>query len=301
MSDNKTISLGKGISELVDLLGEQDCSADDLHHVNLLADQIQSIPVNHIYPNRFQPRSPISEEAIQSLADSLKHHGVLQPIVVRVHHQNPAYFELVAGERRWRAAQLAGMKVIPGLVRRLDDQNAMILALIENLQRKDLSILDKARAYHRVLTQQQCAQSTLAAWLSVSRSQVSNTLRLLELSIHVKSYLEKGQLDMGHARCLLSLPQKAQVDLAKQIVDRQMSVREAEALVQRWHDKQNAAQKKRTASVPSPHAERIASFKRFLKASKVTHHPKGKGGRLVIHYEDDATLDCLFGLHETSE
>jgi ParB family transcriptional regulator, chromosome partitioning protein len=300
MPNQKNNSLGKGISELVDLLEDHDMgSALDNDHV--LKNHVQFVPIHHIYPNRFQPRAPIAEEHIESLAESLKHHGLLQPIVVRTHHQNPAYYELIAGERRWRAAQLAGFKTIPALIKQFNDQESMLLALIENIQRKDLSILDKARAYHRIITKQQCAQSTLAAWLSVSRSQISNTLRLLELSIHVKSYLEKGQLDMGHARCLLSLPQKAQADLAKQIVDCQMSVREAEALVQRWHDKKNAPKTKQTASVASPHAERIASFKRFVKASKVTHHPKGKGGRLVIHYEDEATLDCLFGLHETSE
>ena len=210
--------LGKGLAALfpgIDLGGEG----------------VQEIPVERISPSPFQPRSERTGEDFQQLVASVREHGILQPILVRPRGDG---YEVVAGERRWRAAMAAGLPAIPAVVRSLGDREAMELALVENLQRVDLSPLERARAYDRLVKEFQMTQEEIARRIGLSRSAVANTLRLLQLPKEVQSSLEAGEITEGHARALLTLGDRAQIlEAWREAKKRGLSVRETEALVRR--------------------------------------------------------------------
>lgn len=250
--------------------------------------QLVSIPVEQIVPNPFQPRILFSEVELDELADSVAKHGVMQPIVIR---QTARGYELVAGERRWRATQRAGLTEIPALIRDLDDQQVAALALIENLQREQLTAIEQARALARMRDQFGLDQSALAEMISTSRSQVANLLRLLNLAPAVQQLMEAGQIDMGHARALLPLPEHAQIQTAQEVIASQLSVRQTESQVKRLLSKPSEG-----ASSPAsdPDVTRLETKLSDRLGAKVQIKAQSSGqGQIVIHY---SSLDVLDGI-----
>ncbi len=192
---------------------------------------LRKLPIETLTRSRYQPRAEILPDQLQELADSIRAQGIVQPIVVRA--MVGGRYEIIAGERRWRAAQLAGLSEVPALVRDVSDQTAMAMALIENVQREDLNPLDEACALRRLHQEFGLTHQQVAAAIGRSRAAVTNLLRLLELSEPVQQLLRQGRLEMGHARALLALPGELQREAAQQIQLRGLSVRETEALVRR--------------------------------------------------------------------
>jgi ParB family chromosome partitioning protein len=250
-------------------------------------DGLTQIPVEQIVANPYQPRTRFAETELDELADSIRQHGVMQPIVVR---QATAGYELIAGERRWRAAQRAGLADIPALVRALEDQQVAALALIENVQREQLTAIEQARALGRMRDQFSMNQTALADMMSFSRSNVANLLRLLNLAPSVQTMMETGSIDMGHARALLPLPETMQMKTAEQVVDGDLSVRQTEALVKRML----AAEQPASPTDADPDISRLETkLSDRLGASVQIRAKKNGQGQIVIKY---ASLDVLDGI-----
>ena len=252
---------------------------------------VSQLGIELIQRGRYQPRRHFDEEKLQELADSISAQGVVQPIVVRPVGN---VYEIIAGERRWRAAQLAGLHEIPAVVREVDDQAAMAMALIENIQRDDLNPLEEAGALHRLLEEFGLTHQEIATAVGKSRTTVTNLLRLLELEPEVKAWLDEGKMEMGHARAILGLSGEAQVDAARQVVRNGLSVRETEKLVRRLQGQESKPAKKETPVDPN-----IRSLEQDLsdKLGARVHLQSGnKGkGKLVISYN---SLDELEGILE---
>jgi ParB family chromosome partitioning protein len=291
----KRPSLGRGLGAL---LGQP--AAVESPVVALRAEEeLQKLPVDLLQRGKYQPRIDMRPETLQELADSIKAQGVVQPIVVRPLHEEaagqPRRYEIIAGERRWRAAQIAGLHEIPAVVRRVPDEAAIAMALIENIQRENLNPLEEARALERLISEFEMTHATAAEAVGRSRAAVSNLLRLLELTEEVKHLVEHRELEMGHARALLGLENKRQqAEVGALVAKKQLSVRETEALVKRLTAQPAAAE-------PAP--ERVDPNIRKLESDlteklgakvHVQHSASGKG-KLVISYH---TLDELDGILE---
>jgi ParB family chromosome partitioning protein len=249
---------------------------------------IINIGVEKIVPNPFQPRIRFNEIELDELADSIRQHGVMQPIVVR---QNSGGYELIAGERRWRASQRAGLTDLPAIVRNLDDQQVAALALIENIQREQLTAIEQARALARMRDQFSMDQTALAAMISSSRSNVANLLRLLNLVKDVQTMLEEGRLEMGHARALLPLPENIQQKAADDVLRSRLSVRQTEALVKRLLSGDTASPK---TGADDPDVGRLEMKLSDSLGAKVKLKPRTGGrGLIVIEY---GSLDILDGI-----
>ncbi|HEV3176457.1 MAG TPA: ParB/RepB/Spo0J family partition protein [Stellaceae bacterium] len=272
IEDTRRRTLGRGLSAL---LGEEDAAPEAAP---------RTIRIDLLRPGRYQPRHQFDTAGIEALAQSIREKGVLQPLLVRRHPGLADAFEIVAGERRWRAAQLAQLHEVPVVLREIDDREALEIALVENLQRQDLSALDEATAYQRLLDEFSHTQEAVAQAVGKSRSHVANTLRLLDLPAAVKQLLEEGQLSAGHARALLgaSDPQ----GLAQEVVRRGLNVRQVERLAKRSRAKPS----QRTA--PSKDADTRAVERDLSMALglAVSISPAGTGGTLGIRYQ---TLDQL--------
>ena len=251
---------------------------------------VREIAIELIRPGAFQPRRNFDEAELEALAQSIREKGVLQPLLVRPVDEDEAAFELVAGERRWRAAQRAGLHQVPVLVRALADAEALEIALIENLQREDLSALEEAEAYRRLMQEFGRTQATLAEAVGKSRSHVANTLRLLGLPEPVRRRLEEGALSAGHARALLGAADPAA--LAAEIIRRGLNVRMTERLVQgRVARPKTTARQARDADT--------AALERELSNTlglRVTIAGKPRGGALTLHYASLDQLDRLLAL-----
>ena len=251
----------------------------------------QDVPLDRIVPNRFQPRHMFETGELAQLAESITRNGVLQPVLVR--RKADGLFELIAGERRYRAAKLARLTSIPAVVRNTSDEQSMELALVENLQREDLNPMDEARAYHRLTTEFGLTQEALAQRVGKDRSSVANSLRLLNLPNEIKELVESLKISMGHAKVLLGLSRlEFQLKLAKQIVEGQLSVRQAEQLVasrlRSTHSKQGI---RRLAAYPD-----LEEQLRKRLGTKVLIHKGRKGGRIEIHYFEPADLNRLIDM-----
>ncbi|MCX8049969.1 MAG: ParB/RepB/Spo0J family partition protein [Methylohalobius sp.] len=245
----------------------------------------QSLPLNQIEPSRFQPREDINLERLQELADSIKTYGVVQPIVVRP--LTDGRYELIAGERRWRAARMAGLTEIPVVVRQLDDRAALALALIENVQREDLNPLEQAEAMRRLLEEFNMTHQQLAAAIGKSRTTITNLLRLLELHPQVKRLLAEGKIEMGHARALLGLDSEEQVVLALKVADGMLTVRATERLVRNLQVKTALPKSARADPRADPDIKRLQDELAALLGARVAirHHNRGSG-QLIISYND---------------
>jgi len=202
--------------------------------------EIKDIDIDKIKPNPFQPRDRFTEEALEELANSIAQKGVLQPVTVREVQYDK--FELVTGERRWRAAKMAGLNTIPAIIRTFEDEEMMEVALIENLQREDLNPIEEAYAYQKMIEKFDITQEKVAERVSKSRSAVANTLRLLNLPPSVQEFVSRETISMGHARALLTLEAKKQAELAKKIAEEGLSVRKTEELVKK-HSNKNKTKK----------------------------------------------------------
>lgn len=250
-------------------------------------DELRELAVDQLVPGRHQPRQHFDEAALAQLADSIRAQGVVQPLVVRASGRQ---FEIVAGERRWRAAKLAGLKVVPVIVRALEEREAMAIALVENIQRADLNPLEEAEALRKLidecgLTHEACAQA-----VGRSRAQVSNLLRVMELPAEVQTLLRHGQLSLGHAKVLLAAPAAHQAEYARQVVARQLTVRQTEALL------------KAPATRPEAPAKRDVELERRISSAlgmavQVQAGTSGRG-KLVIRYRDPAELQRLLSALE---
>jgi ParB family transcriptional regulator, chromosome partitioning protein len=267
------------------VIAEKGNSVDE----SISENRFYRLPIEKIRSGRYQPRQYFDEQALEELANSIRAQGIIQPIVVR--RQEHGY-ELIAGERRWRAAQRAGLDVIPAIIQDLPEQAAMAIGLIENIQREDLNVLEEATAIDRLIQEFQLTHQEIAEAIGRSRTAITNLLRLLKLCPEVKVWLERGKLDMGHARALLILPVELQQSVAEIIIDKQLSVRQTELLVKQTQ------QQAEGIPVASPGIDpNIASLQRNVSerlSAKVLirHQAKGKG-QLVIHYN---SLDELDGI-----
>jgi ParB family chromosome partitioning protein len=252
---------------------------------------VQQVSVEQIHPNRYQPRTDFSETELAQLADSIKQNGLLQPVLVR--RKGDGQFELIAGERRWRAAKLAGLQQIPALVRNTSDEQALVLALLENLQREDLNPMEAARAYHRMVAEFGFTQDALAQRIGKDRSSVANIVRLVNLPNEIQQLVESGHLSSGHAKVLLGLPKgEAQINLARQIVKDQLSVRQAEHLAESRAKGQKA---RRSAHRQKAYPDLEERLQRRL-GTKVSIVKGRSGGKIVLDYFSPAELDRLVEL-----
>ena len=250
-------------------------------------DRLLSLPVSALKPGPYQPRTRMDQAALEALADSIREQGVMQPIIVR---RNGAQYEIIAGERRWRAAQLAGLGEVPVLLRDVEDRAVMAMALIENIQRESLNPLEEAAGLERLIREFGMTHEVAAKAVGRSRAAVSNLLRLLHLSKPVRELLMDGALDMGHARALLSLPAAKQHEAAYEIADRGLSVREAERLAARLARVEVAKPKVRKDRDVVRLEEALAEK---LGVAVSISAAKNGAGKLVIRFADLDQLDEL--------
>ncbi len=255
---------------------------------------VQRISIENIVPNRYQPRHTFPQEELAELAASIKESGVLQPIMVR--RKGDGIYELIAGERRWRASKEAGLETIPVVIRNCSDQESLLLALVENLQREDLNPMETARAYSRMMNEFDLTQDAIAAKVGRDRSSVANFVRLLHLHPDVQELVEGGALTTGHAKALLGIQSaEEQLRIGKMVAAGTLSVRETEKLVEL-----SLVGKKRPTKSPSssPWADLETRLQKRL-GTKVTIHPHKQGGKVVIHYfstdELDGVVETLLG------
>ena len=250
---------------------------------------LRTLAIDLVQRGRYQPRTDMHPESLQDLADSIKAQGLVQPIVVRP--VGGGRFEIIAGERRWRAAQLAGLQAVPVVVRDVPDRAAIAMALIENIQRENLNPLEEARALRRLIDEFEMTHQEAAEAVGRSRTAVSNLLRLLELNDDVKQLVEAGKLEMGHARALLALAGARQSEAARTVVARGLSVRETERLVRK---RQGGERPKPKAAAPDPDVQRLERELSERLGARVSLKAGARGkGQLVISYN---SLDELDGI-----
>ncbi|NOX09335.1 MAG: ParB/RepB/Spo0J family partition protein [Gammaproteobacteria bacterium] len=249
--------------------------------------ELRALPLDVIQRGVYQPRHNMHTESLDDLADSIRAQGVVQPIVVRL--IDKGRYEIIAGERRWRAAQIAGLDEIPVVIRQVEDKAAIAMALIENIQREDLNPLEEARALQRLIEEFDMTHKEAAAAVGRSRTTVSNLLRLLDLDGQVKQHIDRGELEMGHARALLPLDAQGQRELAIDIVAKGLSVRQTEALVKNRLNKESKPAKKPAGDTNTLHLEQELSEKLGAMV-KIQHSRKGKG-KLTISYNSLEELD----------
>jgi len=282
----KRPGLGKGLDALIPLAE----SATTSHPGTPGSSGVDQIPVTSITPNPRHPRAHFNPEAITELAASIKEHGIIQPLIVTQEPQTGAY-TLIAGERRLLAAQEAGLESVPVIVREASDQDRLEIALIENVQRADLSPLETADAYRQLADDFKLAHGEIAERVGKSRVAITNTLRLLNLPPSVKQALAQGQITEGHARALLALPNtQSQAAALGTIIEKELNVRQTEALVRKL-----TGEKPATPPKPGRAPEIVALEERlqFALGTKVTMKHGQKGGTITVHYYSDEELDSL--------
>ncbi|TJZ77691.1 ParB/RepB/Spo0J family partition protein [Chitiniphilus eburneus] len=274
----------KGLGRGLDALMGDDAPGDTL----------RQLPLDSLQPGRFQPRIHIDDEALRELAESIKAQGLMQPVLVRAIEDGlEQRYEIIAGERRWRASRLAGLSEIPALVREVPDEAVAAMALIENIQREDLNPLEEAQGLARLIDEFGMTHEAVAHAVGKSRVTVTNLLRLLNLAEPVREMLLEGQLDMGHARALLALDTLPQLDAAKTVALKGLSVRETESMVKRLlQDTQAAAEQKRV----DPDVRRLEEevSERWGARVQIKQSKQGRG-RVTIDYDSLDDLDRLLG------
>jgi ParB family chromosome partitioning protein len=283
MATKKLKGLGRGLDAL--LGGDGDMTTPD-------ANTPSELNVTQMQAGKYQPRTRMDEGGLQELAASIKTQGIMQPILVRPVGKDK--YEIIAGERRFRAAQLAGLEVLPVLVRDVDDQAAAAMALIENMQREDLNPLEEAQGIHRLITDFSFTHEQAATAVGRSRSAVSNLLRLMNLASPVQTMLMAGDIDMGHARALLSVDAATQINLANMVVAKRLSVRETEKLVARTLEELKASPKEARLKEKSGDIVRLEEELSDALATPVVFKMGAKGrGQMIIDFAD---LDILDGV-----
>ncbi|SMO95853.1 ParB/RepB/Spo0J family partition protein [Paracoccus laeviglucosivorans] len=251
----------------------------------------QVMPVEQLTPNPDQPRRSFAPEALQELADSLRSKGMLQPLIVRPHPDDRGLFQIVAGERRWRAAQIAQLHEVPVIVRELSDTEVLEVAIVENIQRADLNSIEEAASYRQLMDRFGHTQEKLAEALNKSRSHIANLLRLLNLPDQVQVWLKEGKLTTGHARALITAPNA--VELARKVIEKNLSVRETEELVRRQAENANSKPKKAAQEKDADTRALEGDLSAHLKMRVTIKHAGQDGGQMVINYKDLDQLDRL--------
>jgi ParB family chromosome partitioning protein len=276
----KKRGLGRGLNAL---LGD----ALSVEPIKNKTQDLHTLPIEFLQRGKFQPRKDMKPEALQELSDSIKAQGIIQPIVVRAIGDEK--YEIVAGERRWRAAQLAALQEVPVVIRDISDRTAMAVALIENIQREDLNVLEESEALQRLMNEFEMTHQQVADAIGKSRATVSNLLRLLDLQSDVKVLLSKGLIEMGHARALLSLEANKQIEIAHKIVDQGLTVRAVEKII-----KEQGNGKKSAPKVKDSDTLRLQEELTEKTGSKViiNHQNNGKG-KLIFNY---VSLEELEGI-----
>ena len=284
MAKRKTeLGLGRGLNAL---LGDPDLQPQGEGSVTL--------PISQVEPGLNQPRKRFDQEALADLAESIRIHGIIQPLTVR--RLSTGYYQIIAGERRWRAAKLAGLTEVPAVIMEADDRKVMELGLIENLQREDLNPAEEARGYQTLMEEYGLTQEQVAQQMGKSRPAIANTLRLLALPEDIMKLVEEGQLSAGHARAILGAPTPAmQRQAAKKVVEGQLSVRQTEALIK--------ALQKQAQEKPKPAGEDLSLYLgelekdlsgRLGRKVKIAH--RGKRGKIELEYYDSQDLEGLLAL-----
>ena len=278
--------LGRNLSSMLSKSALQH-AVDNVGSESTGRDTLKSLPLDIITPGPFQPRSIFDIDRLEELAESIRHQGVIQPVVVRERGEDR--YELIAGERRWRAAQMAGIEKIPAIVRDVPDEIAIAMALVENIQRENLNPIEEATALRRLVDEFQMTHQEAGDAVGRSRSAVSNLLRLLELSGEVRELVDARHLEMGHARALLSLDESMQAQAAKEVVKKSLSVRETEQLVRRL--KTPPVTRTHELDPDIQHLQDKLAEKLCARV-KLTHNARGKG-KLVIAYNSADELDGI--------
>lgn len=288
MTPRKTKGLGKGLPSMFGVK-----SVADVLEPKTPNGDVQKLPLAKLHPGKYQTRKTLSEESIQELAHSIQEKGIINPIVVRKVEENS--YEILAGERRFRAATLIGLKEVPVSILEVGDEDALIIGLIENLQREDLNVIDAAWGVQRLIQEFNFSHEQAAQAVGRSRSAVSNLIRLLSLPEEIQTYLKNGELDMGHARALLPLEKVEQIELAEEIIKKGLSVRQVEALVEK------IKKQKEEPETPAEEGEIILpDFTKFEKQLgrlygtpvKLSANAKGKG-KIVLNFANKEELMAL--------
>lgn len=298
MSTRKTQNrgLGRGLSALMadvndDMLTE---SEDTPRQPDMM------VPIEKVHPNPEQPRRNFNADALQELSQSIAEHGIIQPLIVRSNPRNAAEFEIVAGERRWRAAQMAQLHEIPVILREFSDTEVLEVAIIENIQRADLNPVEEATGFSQLMLKFGHTQEKLAEVLGKSRSHIANAVRLLNLPDEALTYLREGRLSSGHARAILTADDPAM--LARQVIDKGLSVRETERLVKAASDSARSVgtspRKTRKAAVKDADTKAIEDdlSAHLTMSVSIDHHPGAENGQITIRYDKLDQLDRLIGM-----
>lgn len=288
MSPAKRRGLGRGLDAL---LTSTPNMMEDVAQSNLTSvedSELQYLPIEQLQQGKYQPRKDMSSEALEDLSNSIRSQGIIQPIVVRNVSENS--YEIIAGERRWRAAQLAEIDKIPCIIKNVADEAAIAIALIENIQREDLNAMEEAIALERLLIEFELTHQEVADAVGKSRTTVSNLLRLNKLNDDVKTLLEHGDIEMGHARALLALEEDLQSNTARTVVAKDLSVRETEALIKKIQTPEKIAEDKEK----DPDTKKLEQnlSEKFGSQVTIAHNKKGKG-KLVISYTNLEELDGI--------
>ncbi|WP_206485933.1 ParB/RepB/Spo0J family partition protein [Thalassotalea sp. G2M2-11] len=293
MSPSKRRGLGRGLDALLTNAprkqqDNEQASIEQTETNNPNTSELQKLPIEQLQPGKYQPRKDMSPDALDELCNSIKSQGIIQPIVVRPLAKDS--YEIIAGERRWRAAQLANIDMVPCLIKDVPDEAAVAMALIENIQREDLNAMEEAVALERLLTEFELTHQEVADAVGKSRTTVTNLLRLNNLNEEVKTLLEHGDIEMGHARALLALQNDVQTNTARTVVAKELTVRETEAFIKKMQE----PAKEVAAKVKDPDTQSLEQNLSEKLGSQVTinHNKKGKG-KLVISYSNLDELDGI--------
>ena len=288
----KRQSLGKGLDALLGLSEDSSAPADKTGNsfdLDSADGAIQQIPVELLQRGKYQPRRDFNSESLQELADSIAGQGLIQPIVVRSVEQDK--YEIIAGERRWRASQLAGIDSIPAVVRDISDQAAIAMALVENIQREDLNPIEESRALIRLQDEFNLTQQQVAEAVGKSRTAVANLMRLASLESSVSQQVERGDIELGHAKCLLALEGAVQIKAARTVASENLTVRQTEVLVKKLlsptvNKEPQPSQNQDIVNLQNQLSEKLGA------AVKIDHNSKGSG-KLVISYNSVDELDGI--------
>jgi ParB family chromosome partitioning protein len=310
---SKKRGLGRGLDALLgDALAQNKSAMDaagttEVQEVSIQPDKVESdmqiggikhLPVEFIQPGQYQPRKDMHQEALEELAASIKAQGLMQPIVIRPLSSNvegkTERYEIIAGERRWRATQLAGLDTVPVIIRDVPDDAAIAMALIENIQRENLNSMEEAQALHRLQQEFELTQQEVGDAIGKSRATVANLLRLMQLNDDVKILLERGDIEMGHAKALLGLQELRQSEAARHVVAKEMTVRQTEAYVRNVQDESKLGSQGKEKPRANPDIQRLERTlgERLGANVAIQHSAKGKG-KLVINYSNLDELDGI--------
>ena len=289
-SKSKKKGLGKGLGALfTEPAGNIVAEIDKIGKVS--GDAVTMIDIIDVEPNKNQPRKEFDEDKLEALSMSIAEHGVVSPILVTPTESGT--YRIVAGERRWRASKLAGLREIPCIIRNFEEQQVMELALVENLQREDLNPIEEAEGYLRLMESFSLTQEEIAKRVGKSRSAVANALRLNNLCVEVKKMVQKGKISQGHARAILPLDKKQQIELAERIIENDLSVRQTERLVQSAQEEKKAPAKKKISTMTQKHYKEIENTLSSRYGTKVKISEGAKKGKIEIEYYSKDDLERI--------